>query len=171
MEKNKKNSKLIKVRKIVLRTLAVLLLLLLLLAFALSLPVVQTKIAHYATDKLNKDFGTNIKIDEVAITVFGGVKLKTVLVLDHHNDTLIYADRIKTSILDFKNLVDGKLRFGDLRFDDLTLNIVNYKKEKDTNLDLFVAAFDDGKPGSGKFLMTSGNVYIKNSHFTVTRAS
>ncbi|GAA4024807.1 translocation/assembly module TamB domain-containing protein [Flavobacterium cheonhonense] len=168
MEKNKKNNKLIKVRKIVLRTLAVLLLLLLLLAFALSLPVVQTKIAHYATDKLNKDFGTNINIDEVAITVFGGVKLKTVLVLDHHKDTLIYADRIKTSILDFKNLVDGKLRFGDLRFDALTLNIVNYKKEKDTNLDLFVAAFDDGKPGSGKFLMTSGNVYIKNSHFTIT---
>ncbi|NNT72314.1 translocation/assembly module TamB [Flavobacterium sp. IMCC34852] len=142
--------------------------LLLLTAIALSLPVVQTKIAHYATDKLNKDFGTNINIDEVAITFFGGVKLKTVLVLDHHQDTLIYAKRIKTSILDFKNLVDGKLKFGDLRFDDLTLNIVNYKKEKDTNLDLFVAAFDDGKPGSGKFLMTSANVYVKNSHFTMT---
>lgn len=168
MEKNKKNSKLKKVRKIVIRTIVALLLLLLLTAIALSLPVVQTKIAHYATDKLNKDFGTNINIDEVAITFFGGVKLKTVLVLDHHQDTLIYAKRIKTSILDFKNLVDGKLKFGDLRFDDLTLNIVNYKKEKDTNLDLFVAAFDDGKPGSGKFLMTSANVYVKKSHFTMT---
>lgn len=167
MEKNKKNSKLKKVRKIVIRTIVTLLLLFLLTAIALSLPVVQTKIAHYATDKLNEDFGTNINIDEVAITFFGGVKLKTVLVLDHHNDTLIFSKRIKTSILDFKNLVDGKLKFGDLRFDDLTLNIVNYKKEKDTNLDLFVAAFDDGKPGTGKFLMTSANVYVKNSHFTM----
>ncbi|MBP6556945.1 MAG: translocation/assembly module TamB [Flavobacterium sp.] len=167
MEKNKKNSKLIKIRKIIVRTLVVLLLLLLLTAIALSLPVVQTKIAHYATDKLNEDYGTNINIDQVAITFFGGVKLKTVLVLDHHNDTLIFSKRIKTSILDFKNLVDGKLKFGDLRLDDLTLNIVNYKKEKDSNLDLFVAAFDDGKPGSGKFLMTSANVYVKNSHFTM----
>jgi hypothetical protein len=168
LEKNKKNSKLKKVRKFVIRTIVALLLLLLLTAIALSLPVVQTKIAHYATDKLNEDYGTHINIDQVAITFFGGVKLKTVLVLDHHNDTLIFSKRIKTSILDFKNLVDGKLRFGDLRFDDLTLNIVNYKKEKETNLDLFVAAFDDGKPGSGKFLMTSANVYVKNSHFTMT---
>ncbi|WP_284652548.1 translocation/assembly module TamB domain-containing protein [Flavobacterium terrisoli] len=149
------------------RTIAVLLLLLLLTVISLSLPYVQTKIAHYATDRLNEDYGTNINIDQVAITFFGGVKLKTVLVLDHHNDTLIYSDRIKTSILDFKNLVDGKLKFGDLRFDSLTLNIVNYKKEKETNLDLFIAAFDDGKKGSGKFLMTSSNVYVKDSHFTM----
>lgn len=96
MEKNKKNSKLKKVRKFVIRTIVALLLLLLLTAIALSLPVVQTKIAHYATDKLNEDYGTHINIDQVAITFFGGVKLKTVLVLDHHNDTMIFSKRIKT---------------------------------------------------------------------------
>jgi hypothetical protein len=128
---------------------------------------VQTKIAHYATDKLNKDYGTNINIDEVTITFFGGVKLKKVLILDHHHDTLIYSQRIKTSILDFNKLLDGKLLFGDLRFDELYLQIKNYKGEKDTNLDLFVEAFDDGKPGSGKFLMKSNNVYLKNSRFVM----
>lgn len=168
MEKIKVNSRYKKIKRIVLRTIAVLLLLLLLLSISLSLPFVQTKIAQYATEKINKDFGTNIAIDEVAITFFGGVKLKKVLILDHHKDTLIYSQRIKTSILSFKNLVDGKLIFGDIRLDDFELNIVNYKNEKDTNLDLFVAAFDDGKPGSGKFLLTSSNIYIKNSHFTLT---
>jgi hypothetical protein len=128
---------------------------------------VQTKIAHYATDKLNKHYGTNINIDEVAITFFGGVKLKKVLILDHHNDTLIYSKRIKTSILDFNKLLDGKLLFGDLRFDEFYLQIKNYKDEKDTNLDLFVEAFDDGKPGSSKFLMKSKNVYLKNSRFVM----
>jgi hypothetical protein len=49
---------------------------LLLLAIALSLPFVQTKIARYATNYLNEDFGTNIQIEKVAISVFGGVKLK-----------------------------------------------------------------------------------------------
>ena len=43
------------------------------------MPFVQTKIAQYFTNSLNKDFGTNIAIDEVAISVFGGVKFKKVL--------------------------------------------------------------------------------------------
>lgn len=167
MEKIKTNTGFKKFRKIVLRSIIALILLLLLFSIALSLPFVQTKIAHYATDKLNKDYGTNINIDEVAVTFFGGVKLKKVLILDHHNDTLIYSQRIKTSILDFNELLDGKLLFGDLRLDQFYLQIKNYKGEKDTNLDLFVEAFDDGKPGSGKFLMKSNNVYLKNSRFVM----
>ena len=131
------------------------------------MPFVQTKIAHYATDELNKDYGTNINIDQVAITFFGGVKLKSVLILDHHKDTLIYASRIKTSILDFKKLVDGKLIFGDLRLDDFYLQIKTYKKEKETNLDLFIAAFDDGKKSSGKFLMRTNNIYLAKSRFAM----
>ncbi len=167
MEKNKTNTGFKKFRKVALRTLAALLLLLLLTCTALSLPVVQTSLAHYATDRLNKDFGTNINVDEVAITLFGGVKLKKVLVLDHHNDTLIYSQRIKTSILDLGKLMNGKLLFGDLYFDNLYLQIKTYKKEKDTSLDLFIEAFDDGKKGSGKFLMTSKNIYLTKSRFAM----
>ena len=167
MEKIKTNNGFKKFRKIFFRTIIALILLLLLLSIALSLPVVQTKIAHYATDKLNKDYGTNINIDQVAITFFGGVKLKSVLILDHHKDTLIYASRIKTSILDFKKLVDGNLLFGDLRLDDFYLQIKTYKKEKETNLDLFIAAFDDGKKASGNFLMKSKNIYLTKSRFAM----
>ncbi|MGC4039932.1 MAG: translocation/assembly module TamB domain-containing protein [Flavobacterium sp.] len=167
MEQIKTNNGFKKFRKILFRTIVALILLLLLLSIALSMPVVQTQIAHYATDKLNDEYGTNINIDEVAITFFGGVKLKKVLILDHHNDTLIYSDRIKTSVLDFKQLVDGKLRFGDLRLDNFYLQIKNYKGEKDTNLDKFIEAFDDGKKGSGKFLMTTKNIYLSNSRFVL----
>ena len=167
MEKNKTNSVFKKIRKILFRSIIALILLLLLISIALSLPVVQTKIAHYATEKINKDFGTNINIDEVAITFFGGVKLKKVLILDHHKDTLISSNRIKTSILDFKKLINGKLLFGDLRLDKFYLQIKHYKGEKETNLDFFVAAFDDGKPGSGKFLMKSKNIYLKESRFVM----
>ena len=167
MEKNKTNSVFKKIRKILFRSIIALIILLLLLCITLSLPIVQTKIAHYATEKINKDFGTNINIDEVAITFFGGVKLKKVLILDQHQDTLIFSKRIKTSILDFKKLINGKLLFGDLYLDDFYLQIKNYKGEKETNLDLFVAAFDDGKPGSGKFLMKSKNIYLKESRFVM----
>lgn len=147
--------------------LLILFVLLVTISIALSLPFVQTKIAQYATNELNKEFGTNIQIDEAAFTIFGSVKLKKVLVLDHHQDTLIFATRIKTNIYDFKKLINGKLLFNDLHLDDLRLNIIQYKKEKETNLDKFVAAFDDGKPSSGKFLMTAQKAYISNGRFVM----
>ncbi|WP_395065689.1 translocation/assembly module TamB domain-containing protein [Flavobacterium sp.] len=150
------------------RTLLVLILLLLSIGIALSLPVVQTKIAHYYTEKLNKQFGTNIYIDQVEVTIFGGVQMKKLMIKDEKKDTLIFAKRISTSILDTKTLLDGNLIFGEMKVDGLTLNVKTYKGQKDTNLDKFVAAFDDGKPTSGKFLMTSENIAVSNSRFILT---
>ena len=85
------------------------------------------------------------------MSVFGGVKLKKVLILDHHSDTLIYANRIKTNILDGKKILDGDLIFGNLGLDGLLFNLKTYKKEKNTNLDKFIAAFDTGKPQKNIF--------------------
>lgn len=167
MEQIKTNSGFKKFRKILFRTIIGLILFLLLLSIALSLPVVQTKIAHYATGELNKKYGTNINIDQIAVTFFGGIKLKKVLILDHHNDTLIYSERIKTNVLDFEQLINGKLLFGDLRLDNFYLQIKTYKTEKETNLDKFIAAFDDGKKASGKFLMRTDNVYLSKSRFVM----
>ncbi|HMI07537.1 MAG TPA: hypothetical protein VK528_08335, partial [Flavobacterium sp.] len=156
-----------KIRKIVLRTLLALILLLLMLAIALSLPVVQTKIAEYVTERINADYKTDIKVDQVAITVFGGVKLKNVMIRDHHKDTLIYAGRIKTNILDLEKVADGDLLFGVLRVDGLVFNLKQYKGEQGTNLDHFIALFDSGKPSTSKkkFLMKAKNAYITNGHF------
>ena len=165
MEEKKVNTRFKKIRKIVFRTFLVLLVLLLAAGITLSLPVVQTKIAHYITEKLNKDFGTDIYVDEVEVNIFGGVQLKKVLVKDEKKDTLIFATRIVTSILDTKKLLDGNLIFGKMTANELTLNVKTYKGDKDTNLDKFVAAFDDGKPTSGKFLMTSDNIILKNCRF------
>ena len=165
MEKIKTNSGFKKFRKIFFRTIVGLILLLLLVSIALSLPEVQTKIAKFATEKINKNYGTHITIDAVAITFFGGIKLKKVLILDHHSDTLIYSQRIKITVLDFKKVMDGNLIFGDLSLDNFYLQIKNYKGENETSLDKFIAAFDNGKPSSGKFLMTSKNIFLTKSRF------
>ena len=156
-----------KIRKIVLRTLLALILLLLGLAVALSLPIVQTWIADYATEKINADYKTDIKVEQVAITVFGGVKLKRVMIRDHHKDTLIYANRIKTNILDLEQMLNGDLLFGTIRIDGLVFNLKQYKKEEGTNLDRFVALFDSGKPSTSnkKFLLQAQNAYITNGRF------
>jgi hypothetical protein len=165
LKEKKVNTRFKKIRKIVFRVFLAILFLLLLTGIALSLPSVQTRIAHYYTEELNKQYGTNIYVDQVEVTIFGGVQLKGVIVKDEKKDTLIFAKRIVTSILDSKRLLDGDLLFGDIKADELTLNVKTYKGDKDTNLDKFVAAFDDGKPSSGKFLMTSDKITLVNSRF------
>ena len=132
------------------------------------MPFVQTKIAQYVTTEINKSYGTDITIDQVSVTVFGGVKLKKVLIKDYKKDTLIYANRINTNILDFKKLTSGDLIFGDVRLDQLLLNMKTYKGEKDTNLDKFIASFDSGKPSTKKFLLKANKIYLTNSHFILT---
>ncbi|WP_458843739.1 translocation/assembly module TamB domain-containing protein [Flavobacterium hauense] len=134
----------------------------------MSLPFVQTKIAHYATDKLNEDFGTNIQIEKIAVSVFGGVKLKGVLILDHHKDTLVSANRLQTNILNARGFLDSKLRFGSIRADKLNFHMKTYKGEKTSNLDVFVKRFDNGKPGSGKFRLKTDNLYVTNGRFRLT---
>jgi hypothetical protein len=142
---------------------------LLVLGIAFTLPVVQTKLANYLTGRINKDYGTNIAIDEVAISVFGGVKLKKVLILDHHKDTLIYSGIIKTTIFDGKKLLDGDLIFSTIRLNELLFNLKTYKKEKKTNLDVFIEAFGtSSKPSKKHFLLKADKVKISNSHFILT---
>ncbi|CAC9975256.1 translocation/assembly module TamB domain-containing protein [Flavobacterium panici] len=142
----------------------------LILAITLSLPVVQTKIADYITETLNTDFKTNISVDKVAINIFGGVKLKKVLILDHHKKTMIYSDIISTDILSIKRLVDGDLLFGDLRLTGLIFNIKTYKNEDENNINKFIKLFEtkEEKKQSGKhFLFTAKNAYIEKGNFSV----
>ena len=143
-------------------------LLLLSLGILLSLPVVQTKIAHYFTEKLNKKYGTDIFVDQVEVTIFGGVQIKKVLIKDEKKDTLIYSNRLITNILDAKKLLDGNLIFGNLTADAMTVDVKTYKGDTKTNLDKFIEAFDDGKPTSGNFLMTSDKIILNNCRFRET---
>jgi len=127
---------------------------------------VQTYLGKYATDELNKTYGTNLTIEQVAITPFGSVKLKGILILDHHKDTLFAIKRLNTSILSFKKIYDpGHPYLKDVIIDGLDAKIVNYKNEDYTNLDKFIEAFDDGTPSSGKFRMRANKMTIYSSRF------
>ncbi|WP_445717410.1 translocation/assembly module TamB domain-containing protein [Flavobacterium sp.] len=139
---------------------------LLLLGVLLSLPSVQTYLGKYATESINKSFGTNITIGTVAVTPFGSVKLGEVLVLDHHKDTLFYIKKLNTSILSFKKNYDsGHPYLKDVIMHGLDVRIINYKNENYTNLDKFIEAFDDGSPSSGKFRMKANKMTVFTSRF------
>ncbi|OCB69786.1 Family of unknown function [Flavobacterium glycines] len=136
------------------------------LGIALSLPAVQTKVGKYLMNRINNDFGTHISIDKVKVSVFGGVKIQNVLILDHHKDTLIYSKILNTNLLDVNAVLEGDLIFKIIRLDGVLFDMKTYKNEKKTNMDVFIESFDSGKPPSGKHtLFISDKAYISRAHF------
>ena len=137
-------------------------------AVVITTPIIQTEIAHYATQRINEQFNIRTAIGQVAIQLDGTVLLKKVHVLDDHNNDLAYIDRLYTDIVDFKQLTDGKLLFGSTEIQDVDFFIHKYKGDSLTNLDKFIAVFDDGTPGSGKFFMKIDHLELTNGRFSIT---
>ncbi|WP_297796690.1 translocation/assembly module TamB domain-containing protein [uncultured Eudoraea sp.] len=138
----------------------------------LSLPAVQTKLGRYATDTINSEFGTNINVDRIRISLISwDTALKDVYVEDYKQDTLIYIKELSTSILSVRNIVKGTLQFGDIDIDGLLFNLKTYKGENDNNLGVFVDKLDDKKPrdpDKPPFFLSSADVEIRNSTFRLT---
>ncbi len=137
-------------------------------AVIITTPIVQTELAHYATTRINDQFNIRTSIGQVAVQLDGSVLLKKVHILDDRNNDLAYIDRLYTDITDFKQLTEGKLLFGSTEIQDVNFFIHKYKGDSLTNLDKFIAVFDDGKPGSGKFLMKIDHLDLTNGRFKVT---
>ncbi|MEM5564782.1 translocation/assembly module TamB domain-containing protein [Psychroserpens sp. AS72] len=142
-------------------------LLFIILVLVLSIPAVQTSLGKYVTKRINGDYGTNINIGKVGLQFNGDVELKEVYVEDYKKDTLIAIDELNTSILNYGNIIDGTLNFGDIDIMNLTFNVKTYKGESDTNLDIFVAKFDEDNPRPEKstFLLSSSDVSIYDGTF------
>ena len=154
------------------RVLLAILLIMVLGSLILSIPAVQTRLATYATDSLNKEFGTNINIDRVSLSLFSlNTGIKGIYVEDYKKDTLVYIEKLTTSILNLKNMADGRMEFGDIAIDGLFFNLKTYEGERDTNLDIFVAKLDDGQPrapGTPPFFMASDEIEIADGRFRLS---
>ena len=166
--KFKTNTVIKKLLKILFGLLLGLALVFILAAVIITTPIVQTELAHYATEKINKHFNIRTSIGQVAIQLNGKVLLKQIHVLDDHNNDLALIDHLYTNIGDFKQLTNGKLLFERAELDDVNFFIHKYKGDTLTNLDKFIAVFDNGKPGSGKFFMKIDRLQMTNGHFKIT---
>lgn len=138
--------------------------------FVFSIPTVQTRLGSYATYSINQRYGTDISIEKVGLQFNGDVELKTILIKDHYDSTLISVTELNTSILSFVKLAENKLTFGDIDLYNLFFHIKNYEGEDETNLDVFVEKFDEKNPtlNANKFLLSSSEVRIRDSKFVLT---
>ena len=143
-------------------------LLVLLLVVVFSLPSVQTKLADRLTNHLNQTYDTSITIDRVGLNWKGSIDLRDLYIEDHHQDTLIYAGQLQTSILSFSNLLKTEVSLGDVTLSDTKLFIKTYKNEAKDNMSIFSGKFNSGAKPNTIFKLIADQVYIKNSAIKIT---
>ncbi len=129
----------------------------------------QTRLAAYVTDNLNEKFGTQISIDRLRISLITwDASLRGVYVQDYQKDTLFYVQQLSTSILNLRNMANGRLEFGDIDMDQLNFKLKTYKDQDFSNLEVFIDKLGDTlprQPGTPPFYFSSANVEIANSKF------
>ena len=134
----------------------------------LRLSVVQTFLGDIATNRLNDTYNTNIVVKKIDLSFLGNVKLKEIIIKDHHKDSLIYIRSLTTSIGRFKDVLDNKLEFGNVDIDGLILNMVTYKDELTDNLSVFIEKFDskqEKESDAPVFLMTTSQINLSDTDF------
>ena len=139
-----------------------------LLVIILSIPSVQTYVAKKVTDNLNETYGTHIEIKRLGLNWKGEVDIREVYIADHHEDTLIYADRLETNIVNFQNLIKGDLGFGNIDLERAKLYVTTYKDEETDNLTIFAEKFDTGQKSESPFSLFSNDVSLTESVVKIT---
>jgi len=100
------------------------------------------------------------------LTYAGDIKLKEVFIKDHHQDTLIYANGIKTSISSLNQAIKNKPEFGNVSIEDLIFKMKIYKGEKRDNLMTFVNKFKKNNSSSSKsFLLTTETITVDDGTY------
>ncbi|QQX76231.1 translocation/assembly module TamB domain-containing protein [Aequorivita iocasae] len=132
-----------------------------------SIPSVQTWVAKKVTTNLNETYGTDINIERLGLNWKGEVDIREVFIADHHSDTLIYSKQLQTNIINFQNLIQGNLGFGDIVLDQAKLYVKTYIGEETDNLSIFAKKFDTGKPSTSPFSLFGNDVTLTNSHVKI----
>ncbi len=149
------------------KTIVAILLLFIILVVLFSIPWVQTTVAKKLANSINDTYNTNIQIDKVSITYFGDVKLEKAFVEDHHQDTLIYVNELKTSILSLSGLLDNHSTLGNSSIDSLTFRMKRYKGEELDNFAVFLQKFEPEQPKpSSDFHLSVSHIDVTNSKYS-----
>lgn len=135
-----------KLSRKILRVFAILALVFVLFAVSLLLPVTQTYLGQRVTASLYSRFGTTLSVGHIRISPFGYATLKNVLALDHKKDTLVHVGYARMNALRLRAVLQGDNNLGAVFLQDVDCNIVTYKGDAESNIDLFFNRFDSDKP-------------------------
>lgn len=149
--------------------MVVLLLLFVILLIVFSIPAVQTSVANRLANSINEKNNVDLSIGRVKLTYSGKIELDEVLAKDHHKDTLIFAEEIRTSVLSLSALLDVTPMFGSTMLEDLQVHMKIYEGENQDNLGIFLDKFKPEKPtGKSNFKLTVSDIEVIDGWYSYT---
>lgn len=156
-----------KFKKILILSVSVLMLLGGVFFFLLSLDSVQTKFAQRITQNVNDNFETNISVEKASIKLNGDVFVRKILVQDHHRDTLLFVDELKTSLNGLDRFLNGNYDFNSIRLDGVQLFLTQYEGENKSSLQKFISKLRDSTKTNRKPFNFKSNTLEINSSVVV----
>jgi len=109
----------------------------------------------------------DISIGQVGITYSGRLALDNVLVRDHHEDTLLFSKKLRTSLVNLKSLWNNNPRLGNTTAVNLQMNMKVYEGEKLDNLAIFLKKLEtQQKKQASNFILSARQVEILNGRYT-----
>ena len=100
-------------------------------------PVGQSAINSWLKNKFINDFEVELSTGSLFVNPVGTTSFTDLLIRDHRNDTLVFVDHFAFESYHLGGLISSKLHLGKVVFDSLFLNVVKYKNEDQSNLDIF----------------------------------
>lgn len=144
-----------------------LLLFFILLLIIFSIPAVQTTVAGIFTNSIRENKDIRIDIEKVSLSYFGNLQLNGVFVEDHHGDSLISAQKVRTSILNLPGLIAGNPSLGSSSVEDFSLKMKKYSGEKSDNLSLLLEKLKTHPTGdSAAFELNVSHVQLIDGYFS-----
>jgi len=101
-------------------------------------PIGQSAINSWVKNKFMNDFEVELSMGTLFVNPVGTTSFTDLLIRDHRNDTLVFIDHFAFESYHLGGLISRKLDLGEVAFDSLFLNVVKYKNEDQSNLDIFI---------------------------------
>lgn len=108
----------------------------------LSIPAIQQGLVKFALSKLKPMLNTEIRIDEVRLSLFNRVNLKGVYIEDQSKDTLLYAGNVDVQV-NLRELLNNKLVINGIKLEDFSANISKKDSASNFNFQFIIDAFSD----------------------------
>lgn len=117
-------------------------------------PFIQTVLARFATNYLETRLNTTVKIARLEFNPLKRIALKKLLVLDRHQDTLLYAGELKVGWKKL-GLKNTKFEPTSVFLQDANIKLLKYLNEKAINYSFIAEAFAPGNKTPSDTTQTS----------------
>ncbi|NIJ45987.1 hypothetical protein FHR24_002465 [Wenyingzhuangia heitensis] len=133
--------------------------------FALQFGKTQTLIANKVFDYLDKKYDVTFQLKELKINPFGNFRIENLLIEDHYQDTLIYVDYLKGSLVDYHKIKDKTISFKNIEVKNGWVDDYIYSGDSISSLTIFSAKFKTGKKSTEPLKLNFKNIRSTNLRY------